>query len=194
MDHHCPWTDNCVGYLNLKPFILFLFYVSLLAAVQSMLMYRQAWQRDLKYISLIQPFRAMMTTHGTMLTTLKSQAARNSGQEYQLSWLEEMLHGEGTSIFYSVDSFLDSIPCYLLWLLGGYAFSVMMMLCNLIRLRSSFVEFSTGEYGQKMKPLTPREWLEHVTGSPEFSLQTFDPRNYHKSMEEESQRYLNKSN
>ena len=28
MDHHCPWTDNCVGYKTIKPNILFLFYVS----------------------------------------------------------------------------------------------------------------------------------------------------------------------
>ena len=32
MDHHCPWTDNCVGYKTIKPTILFLFYVALFCA------------------------------------------------------------------------------------------------------------------------------------------------------------------
>lgn len=56
MDHHCPWTDNCVGYLTLKPFILFLFYVSLVCFFTTGICYKQAWDLRMQHVSIVQTF------------------------------------------------------------------------------------------------------------------------------------------
>ncbi|CAJ1327989.1 unnamed protein product [Effrenium voratum] len=51
MDHHCPWTNTCVGQINLKPFVQFVHYVPLATfhsfIVHSELLYLLvwAWQR-----------------------------------------------------------------------------------------------------------------------------------------------------
>nr|XP_057922418.1 zf-DHHC domain-containing protein [Doryrhamphus excisus] len=42
MDHHCPWINNCVGELNQKYFIQFLFYTGV-ASLYSMLLVVSAW-------------------------------------------------------------------------------------------------------------------------------------------------------
>ncbi|XP_061086150.1 zf-DHHC domain-containing protein isoform X3 [Conger conger] len=42
MDHHCPWINNCVGELNQKYFIQFLFYTGL-ASLYSIALVVSAW-------------------------------------------------------------------------------------------------------------------------------------------------------
>ncbi|XP_025899029.1 palmitoyltransferase ZDHHC3-like [Nothoprocta perdicaria] len=44
MDHHCPWINNCVGELNQKYFIQFLFYTGL-ASVYAAGLVLAAWLR-----------------------------------------------------------------------------------------------------------------------------------------------------
>lgn len=53
MDHHCPWTDNCVGYYTIKPFLLFLFYVTCLTNTTVFWMYMAAWDQNIRHISVL---------------------------------------------------------------------------------------------------------------------------------------------
>jgi hypothetical protein len=52
MDHHCPWTNNCVGYKTIKPFILFLFYVSCLCFFTTWVCYMHAWERKMYHANI----------------------------------------------------------------------------------------------------------------------------------------------
>lgn len=53
MDHHCPWTDHCVGYLTLKPFLLFLMYVTIASFITVVWMYQAARSNYMSHISFI---------------------------------------------------------------------------------------------------------------------------------------------
>mmetsp|Transcript_143832 Transcript_143832/g.400880 ORF Transcript_143832/g.400880 Transcript_143832/m.400880 type:complete len:498 (+) Transcript_143832:56-1549(+) len=72
MDHHCPWTNTCIGYRNLKSFVLFVHYVTLACvhsfAIQSeavirltLLLYRNRRRNFWKYLAQVHTAVALVS-------------------------------------------------------------------------------------------------------------------------------------
>ncbi|CAK9094034.1 unnamed protein product [Durusdinium trenchii] len=66
MDHHCPWTNTCVGQINLKPFVQFVHFVpvatfhSFVVHSELLVLLAFAWQRAKRRTDFI---RAVMQLH-----------------------------------------------------------------------------------------------------------------------------------
>ena len=148
MDHHCPWTNNCVGYLTIKPFILFLFYVSCICFFTSAAMYRQAFVLRMHHISFIQTFVPAHSNVKHMLTLyfLNEEEKREMNEineaEYQKMVEFEKIHPEvfswavfkfflldwSFSKFYwlhSWETFLDGVTISATLICGIYTFGLM---------------------------------------------------------------------
>ena len=79
MDHHCPWTGNCVGYLTIKPFLLFLFYVTCLCTFITSITYRQAYLQRMHHISILQ---LIPINSGLKMALIKYFLNEKEKQEY----------------------------------------------------------------------------------------------------------------
>ena len=65
MDHHCPWTGNCIGLLNHKKFWLFLFYSFFGLLTQGIVLLKDEDRR--KYDSVMMASFAVGASIGLLL-------------------------------------------------------------------------------------------------------------------------------
>jgi len=123
MDHHCPWLDNCVGFLNLKPFLLFLFYVFALCFSQTIIMYKVALDRNLFYISYFQ-FLKLSGDHADLIHDMRHEDSDEN-------IFQKFFHSKNSSIFTSRDSFLDSVAFYSVLAFAIYVLAILILVVYL---------------------------------------------------------------
>ncbi|POM58262.1 Palmitoyl transferase [Phytophthora palmivora] len=61
MDHHCPWTGNCVAWSNKKFFLLFLVYTSLSCLMFNIMVSPLAWDAKFRHYETLLKFGWVMT-------------------------------------------------------------------------------------------------------------------------------------
>ena len=141
MDHHCPWTGNCVGYYTLKPFLLFLLYVSALTFCTVAWMYMAARKHMMLHISLIAMMPSSQLKYMLTMRFCSAEERRMIIQDNKLQYeLEKSVQGDPDDIFswtglkevmstfrlsrnnplYSMETFYDFIIFILTFTCGCY--------------------------------------------------------------------------
>jgi len=164
MDHHCPWTDNCVGYLTIKPFLLFLFYVSSCSFSTTIWMYRIAWTHKMNHITIFQLLSPQSHIRDSMILyflppeeskayLLRQNAAFEKRRVELKSKDDELFTIQGFkdgmsefmqpgefSIMHSWGNFFDTVTILLAIICGLYCFFLMYTTIEFVRHQSSLVE------------------------------------------------------
>ena len=185
MDHHCFWTGNCVGYLTLKPFVLYNVYQSILMGYQIYMMWLIARQQGLTHISFALPdlFGRFQGIELDPLRAKQCEAACSSADRACLSACAPPAP-------LNLDTFLDAATFYPL-LLGLAYNQVILIMFFLISLHNyTFVDvWKTGNYTH---PTLPRrslaDWILFVFNEDSISLRLFNPSIITRNMDLENKR------
>lgn len=51
MDHHCPWTENCIGFFNYKYYMLLLIYGQICSSIWTFVFFRRWYNAGLDSIT-----------------------------------------------------------------------------------------------------------------------------------------------
>lgn len=163
MDHHCPWTNNCVGYKTLKPFVLFLFYVTCLCFFTVSVCYWHAWRKKMYHANLLAIVPGMAhIKHAALIYWLPEEDKRaylKEGEESFQRHVEfDKIHPEifsfasfwnimssvgdsRFSCFHSLTCFMDFVVLVATFGLGIYTLSLAIQTVNFQREQSSLIDY-----------------------------------------------------